>query len=123
MRVSEESCAEATQAETSLAAVPASLTADQEVSVKTFAEKLKISTTLATDSLTTFNTSLHQLYPARVRSAKLEEMKQALCPCVTFLVAEVGCTCSALGVSRVGKSVVARMSLSAHSSPPESLLS
>ena len=59
--------------------------------MKTLAEKLKTSATLATDSLTTLNTSLRQLYPGQVHPAKLEEMKQSFCPCVTFLVAEVGC--------------------------------
>ena len=38
--------------------------------MKTLAEKLKISTTLATDSLPTLNTSLRQLHPDRVPSAR-----------------------------------------------------
>ena len=101
IQVSQESRADAMHAETSLAAVLASVpaskdscahvTADQEVSEKTLAEKLKTSATVATDSLTPSKASLRYLDPGQVNPAKLEEMKQSFCPCVTFLVAEVGC--------------------------------
>ena len=80
--------------------------------------------TLATDSLTTFNTSLRQLYPDQVHPAKLEEMKQSFCPCVAISVAEVLLHLDVLlHVSRMGKSGVTQVSLSAHRSPPVSLMS
>ena len=77
----------------------ANVTAEQEVSAKTLAEELKTGVRMTVDlkrfEVMTMVKRLEEHFAVLSQLASrvstiLEEMKQSFCPCVSFLVAEVG---------------------------------